>query len=142
MLVVSPKLAAWADEALDLGFGSFSDGDRAPFILLVEATGKRQLLNLGNTSGAINPELLDGGRDIIRQFPPGKFYALVWDGFLTTEGKRQDAVFAEAGEGAGAAFVFAQRYKQSRQGKMTKLGKCIIASDAIPLWAKNVPARR
>jgi hypothetical protein len=72
---------------------------------------------LKSAEGVINQDLVDAGREVIRQFAGGRFYALVWDGFLTTTGKRQDAVFAEAGAGGGQALVFAPRYKASRSGK-------------------------
>ncbi len=135
--MIKPELAAWANEALDLGFGSFSDGDHAPFVLLVEASGQRHLTNLQSTSGAIGENLLSAGRELIQQFSDGQLYALVWDGFLTTDGKRQDAVFAEAGAGEGPAFIFAQRYKTSRLGKLSKIGAAMAAAEAAHLWPRD-----
>lgn len=127
-------LEAWVDEALNLGFGSFNDGDHVPFILWEEASGKQHLINLETTDGEINAEIVEAGRDLIRQFAGGKFYALVWDGFLTTARNRQDAVLVEVGECDGESFVIAQRYKQSRSGALSKVGKPIIAAEADHLW--------
>ncbi len=136
MAKVNRKLAAWANEALHLGFGSFDDGDHAPFILLVEASGKRHLVNLQTASGLISEELLHSGRQIIQPFAGGRSYALVWDGFLTASGKRHDAVFAEAGDRSKRTFVFGQRYKTSRSGKMTKIDKPLVVSAATHLWCE------
>ena len=131
---MNPELTAWADEALDLGFGSFSDGDHDPFILLVAASGQKHLTNLQSASGSISEDLLSAGRELIQQFVDGQLYALVWDGFLTTDGKHQDAVFAEAGACEGQAFIFAQRYKASRSGKLSKIGAPVAAAEAAHLW--------
>ena len=136
MAKVSRKLAILADEALALGFDSFNDGDHAPFILLVEASGKRHLIDLQSASGAISEELLLSGREIIKEFADGRSYALIWDGFLTTSGKRHDAVFVEAGDKSKHAFVFAQRYKTARSGKMTKIDGPLVISLATHLWRK------
>lgn len=140
MVKVSRKLAIWADEALSVGFGSFNDGDHTPFVLLVEASGKRHLINLQSASGAISEELLHSGRQLIQQFAGGRFYALIWDGFLTTSGKRQDAVFVEAGDSSEQAIVFGQRYKASRSGKMTKMDGPLVVSSATHLWHEAAPS--
>ena len=132
--MIPPELTAWADEALDLGFGCFSDGDHAPFVLLVDASGQKHLTNLESASGSISEDLLSAGRELIQQLTDGQLYALVWDGFLTTDGKRQDAVFAEVGASEGPAIIFAQRYKASRSGKLSKIGAPLAAAEAAHLW--------
>lgn len=113
--------------------GSFSDGDHAPFVLLVEASGQRQLMDLQSASGS-SEDLLTFGRELIQKFADGQLYVLVWDGFLTTDGKRQDAVFAEAGASEGQALIFAQRYKASRSGKLFEVGAPVAAAEAAHLW--------
>src|SRR5438477_12319177 len=130
MTTVDPGLQRWVDEALDLGFGCFGDGDHTPFIILI-AGDERHLTDLKSADGTISEALLKAGRGLIRQFADsGQYYVLVWDGYLTTAGKRQDAVFAEAGAAGGrAGLVFAQRYKQARSGKLSKIGKPLAAAE-------------
>lgn len=77
MATVDPGLQRWVDEALDLGFGCFGDGDHTPFIIL-SAGGERHLTNLESVSGTISEALLNAGRDLIRQFADsGQYYVLV-----------------------------------------------------------------
>ena len=40
MVSLSQSFTEWANKALDLGFGSFSEGDDEPFVLIVEASGQ------------------------------------------------------------------------------------------------------
>jgi hypothetical protein len=142
----SPELRTWAKEALDLGFGCFSDGDHNPFILFVAASGQHKLLDLQSTRGVISPDFLEAGRDIIRQFRPGQFYGLVWDGFLTMDGKRLDAVFAELGVGGEPlGYLFAQRYKQAKSGKLSRVRLPLFVAEITHLWEgskRRRPRRR
>jgi hypothetical protein len=133
---ISQKLRRWAFEALDLGFGCCNDGDHAPFILLVDETGQRHLLDLKNVSGVIDSTLVEAGREIIRGFKSGQLYGLVWDGYLTTDGVKQDAMFVEAGaQGATEALVFAQVYKRrARSKQLEKVGPPLVASSAPHQW--------
>jgi hypothetical protein len=138
MAATDPGLQKWVDDALDLGFRCFKDGDRIPFIILI-AGDDRRLMNLENADGMISEALLEGGRGLIRQFSEsGQYYVLVWDGYLTTAGKRQDAVFAEAGAaGEGPGFLFAQRYKETKSGKLSKVGKPLVAAEVAHLWSAS-----
>lgn len=140
---VSPGLEAWAERALNLGLGWFGDGNHSPFILLDDSSGQGHLIDLQNVSGVVGPELVEAGRDIIRDFEPGQFYALGWDGFLTTAEMRQDAVFAEVGAGGEVrAYVFAQRYKQAKSGKLSKVDLSLVAAETAHLWARQEGRRR
>jgi hypothetical protein len=138
MAAIDPGLKKWVDDALDLGLRCFKDGDRIPFIILI-AGDDRRLMNLESADGMISEALLEGGRGLIRQFTAsGHYYVLVWDGYLTMAGKRQDAVFAEAGAaGEGPGFLFAQRYKESKAGKLSKVGKPLIAAEVAHLWSAS-----
>lgn len=135
MAGVDHGLQEWVDEAMDLGLGCFADGDRTPFVILI-TDGERQLLGLQSADGTISEALLEGGRGLIRSFAEsGQYYVLVWDGYLTTAGKRQDAVFAEAGAaGEVLGLVFAQRYKETETGELSKIGKPLVAVKVAHLW--------
>ena len=130
-------LQKWVGEALDIGLGCFEGGDRSPFIILL-ADGERQLVNLQSADGTMSEALLEGGRGVIRQSAEsGQYYVLVWDGYLTTAGKRQDAVFAEAGAaGDTLGRVFAQQYKQAKSGKVSRIGKPVVAAEVAHLWCE------
>jgi hypothetical protein len=121
---------------LDLGFSCLIDGDHAPFILLVDETGQRHLLDLKNVTGVINPTLVETGREVIRGFKSGQLYGLVWDGYWTTDGVKQDAVFVEASaQGATEALVFAQVYRRKARSKeLEKVGPPLVASSAPHQW--------
>src|ERR1035437_1293069 len=140
---VSPGLEAWARRALNLGLNWFGGGNHSPFILLDDASGRKHLIDLQNFSGVVGPDLVEAGRAIIRDFEPGQFYALGWDGFLTTGGIRQDAVFAEVGAaGEVLAYVFAQRYKQAGSGELARVDLPLVAAVTANLWARQKGRRR
>jgi hypothetical protein len=134
---INKKLKNWAFKALDLGFGCFGDGDHTPFILLIDGAGKRHLIELQSATGVIDSTLIESGREIIHGFGSGRFYGLVWDGYLTTDGAKQDAVFVEAAvEGGVEAFVFAQAYKQKKRSTtLEKVGQPIVAANAPHQWS-------
>jgi hypothetical protein len=136
MASINKKLRQWAFKALDLGFGCFSDGDHAPFILLLDENGRRHLIDLRSASGVIDSKLVEAGREIIHGFASGRFYGLVWDGYLTTDGAKQDAVFVEAAAHGGAeALVFAQAYKQKKRSKkLEKVGQPLVAATVPHQW--------
>jgi hypothetical protein len=137
MTTVNPELQRLVDEALDLGFRCIGERDHAAFFILI-AGKERQLTDLQSADGTMSEALLQAGRAVIRKSAEsGQYYVLVWDGYLTTVGKRQDAVLAEAGAaGEGQGFVFAQRYKQTKSGKLSKLGKRLVAAEVAHLWSK------
>ena len=133
---ISENLQQWVLEALELGYGSFCEGDHVPFAVILDDNGQSHLINFENASGAINSDLLSEARKIITEtFPLAQYYALVWDGYLTTGETKQDAVFAEAGErGEAEAFIFAQQYKQKKRPKtLEKIDDLIVVATIEPL---------
>lgn len=130
------ELRQFAEEALELGFDCISEGDNAPFVLLIETDDQRHLLNLQAINGDDNAALLDSGREVIRVFTGGQLYALVWDGYLTTDEVKNEAVFVEAGKrGEKTSFIFAQKYQHRPRSKMlSKDGSPILVQEAKHLW--------
>jgi len=54
-------------------------------------------------------------------------YAIAWDGYVTFEGRKWDAVLIEAGESSAAeGAIFAQRYELKERGLFTK-SRCNVA---------------
>lgn len=139
MAPLDRKLKRRIKTALDLGFGCFGDGDCTPFILL-DVEGKRHLIDLESVGGTTNEQLVKSGREIINEFAKGgQYYVLVWDGYITTAGKRHDAVFAEAGAaGQSPGLLYVQRYRQNRSGRLSKIGRPELVAKTAPLWeARN-----
>lgn len=109
-----------ADSVLDSG------GPLIPFALL-EVNGERSLARFVG-------ELEDGqrrARDAVSSTPDASLGAVAWDGYLTINGERTDAVFVEASAaGAEASVILAQRYAQvgrvrkrfERVGNAAKVG--------------------
>jgi len=139
MLAIDPALQGKVEEALTLGFECFSAGDHDPFIVFAKDRGSGALIDLKTTDGAIDEALVDVGRHLIQEaFQSARFYVLVWDGYLTIDGQRQDAVFAEAGRtGGNTGFLFAQRYMQTKRGKISKVGKPLLVAEVPHLWLKS-----
>ena len=58
--------------------------------------------------------------------------ALSWDGYLTFEGVRTDALFAQASDAGQPSVVYAQRYAENETGKYL-LGERLLVAYAEPL---------
>ena len=136
MAYIGKKLQKWAIQSLELGFDCFDEGDHAPFVLVADGAGQERLINLENFSGSVDDNLVDRGREIIQAVDDGHLYGLVWDGWLTVGGVKQDAVFVEVGaRGVARAFIFAQAYKQKKRSKrLEKLGAPVVVANAAHLW--------
>lgn len=114
--------------ALDHGFGSIENGGGPliPFTMTVNVDGARKLTRYAS-------EQLEKGvalaQESIRPDISLRMYAIAWDGFVTMDGKRTDAIIVEAGEkGARLAAVFCQRYlihprKLFRSAKCERIGR-------------------
>ena len=107
-------------------------GPLVPFCL-IEVAGDRHLSRF--------PGDLEAGqaaaRDRVRSSPEATLAAVAWDGYLTVEGQRTDAVFVEASEGgASDSVVLAQRYR--KQGRFSKsverLGNAALVARGRPLF--------
>jgi hypothetical protein len=111
------RLIDWAVKALELGFDCIAESDHAPFALISQR-GTEHLIEFKEASGIIDEELVNVGKRAVRaSFADADIYAVVWDGCLTADDKKHDAIFAEAGErGSREAFVFAQKYRPTKGG--------------------------
>ena len=58
--------------------------------------------------------------------------AVAWDGYLTVEGVRTDALFVEAGEPGTAGIVLAHRYRDAGAGPAEAIGRPILVDPARP----------
>ena len=111
--------------ALDHGVDSVRDGGPLiPFVLEENADGR----DLSRFAA----ELLEEGVAQARAHAGASGadrVAVAWDGYLTLEGERSDAVFVEAQErGTPASLVFAQRYRPGgRLRKFAIVGNAAFA---------------
>ena len=97
-------------EALDHGFYSVEDG--GPIIPFVMTK------NINNEKGLQRfvAERIEDGVEKAKEYIEKnrntiKIYALVFDGYITLEDKKADAILVEAGGIEGEAIVLAQRYE-------------------------------
>src|SRR5687768_9928579 len=100
--------------ALDHGFGSIEDasGPLVPFTLTISREGEKAL-----TRFAVE-RLEDGVEQAKHHIENEKhklqMYAIAWDGYVTIDGKRWDAILVEGSErDAESAFLFCQRYEKA-----------------------------
>jgi hypothetical protein len=100
--------------ALDHGVASVAaGGPLIPFLLFHQADSGR------NIQRFVADDLqfaIDQGRQAARHLNPVR-YALAYDGYVRSDGDRQDAILVEAAEGPGALLLFAQRYHSSAHGR-------------------------
>ena len=76
-------------------------------------------------------------REVVRTAVSVDRAAVAWDGYLTADGQRSDAVFVEASEvGDPESLLLAQRYAVSGRLKkrVERVGNAAIAGRAAPLF--------
>ncbi len=97
--------------ALDHGIRSIEDGGGPliSFAVVVDTKGHRNLHRF------VTEQLEDGVKSARKYVADHEdelqMYAIAWDGFVTVEGKRTDAILVEAGDrGETKGVLFCQRY--------------------------------
>ena len=119
--------------ALDHGIDSVSEG--GPLIPFALAVGSE-----GRALTRYAAEALEDGvaqaRDHARENPELNLVAIAYDGYLTIEGERSDAIFVEGQErSAAASVVFAQRYRPGgRLRKFTTIGNPAFVGEGEGLF--------
>lgn len=130
---VSDELMDLVFAALDHGIDSVSEG--GPLIPFVLAEGAE-----GRTLTRHVTELLEDGlaqaREQVRGEPGLERVAIAYDGYLTVEGERSDAIFVEGQErGRPASVVFAQRYRPGgRFRKLATVGNPAFTGEGASLF--------
>jgi hypothetical protein len=132
----APKLQQWIDEVVTLGFDRFRDSDSVA-IVLVDVAGQRHAIDLKAMGLTRNELLLTKGRNMIRELSKdGKFYALVWDGCITTDGVRSEAVLTEIGAAeAPTGLLLVQCYRRNMAARPSKVGRLDLVATPDSLWA-------
>jgi hypothetical protein len=119
--------------ALDHGIGSITrGGPLIPFVLVEDADGEHVLKRF------VFDELEDAvaaARDHLRGLEDARRVALAFDGYITVEGERSDAVVVEGQEsGDAGAHRLAQRYRPgSALRKLKPIGNAAYLGTGEPL---------
>lgn len=116
-----PEFAEFSFLAIDHGFGSIEDGEGplVPFVMSVSTQGEKQLTRF------VTEELSEGSSEehVASHRHELRMYATAWDGYITLDGRKWDALFVEAGESRDPRGVlFCQRY-QSGPKKLFRSAK-------------------
>lgn len=117
--------------AVDHGFVSVEDGGGplVPFTMVVDAAGQKKL-----TRFAMD-KLEDGveaAKNSVASTGAIAMYAIAWDGFITLEGRKWDAICVEAGE-AQAEFgvLLCQRYTTAKKGLLRRTRSVRVGNPAL-----------
>ncbi|MEU3272042.1 hypothetical protein ABZ639_14450 [Saccharomonospora sp. NPDC006951] len=121
---------ALAFEAIDMAMADAeaSPSGYIPFVLVVAGDGERTMIRCVDDE---DDPTVEGGvalaREQLRSYDPStRCVALSWDGYLTLEDDRTEAVFAEVYEqGRPAGVVFAQRYERADTA-LTPIGNPLL----------------
>jgi hypothetical protein len=114
-----------------------SGGPLTPFSLIeadrhIEAGSKGEMTKF---SAELLEEGLAQARAKVRSQTGVRFAAVAWDGYFTMDGQRTDAVFVEASQaGEKASVILAQRYVESDDGIVVRLGNPVRAGEGDPLF--------
>jgi hypothetical protein len=116
--------------ALDHAIDSVSEGGPLLPFLFIEHPDGRELQRFASATPEENQAAM---REMVAQLDGGvTAYAMAYDGYMTFEGRRWDAVLSEAAErGAPSGVFFAQRYqpKKGLFGKFKAAGNAAFIPD-------------
>lgn len=132
---VSDSLLEFALFALDHAADCVipTGGPLVPFSL-VEVRGER---TLSRFPGDIERGVA-AAREAVRTITEASMAAVAWDGYLTADGSRTDAVFVEASEsGSARSVIVAQRYTRAGgvlRKRMAAVGNAAVVDYGEPLF--------
>ena len=113
--------------ALEHGLSSV-DGGAGPLtpLLIAERAGKRELQRFVDEQ--LTDAVAHARRAGHKQATKGDLVAVAYDGFITVDGRKTDAVFVQAAESAaGPTHIFCQRYALGKGGKLKVIEEPIYA---------------
>jgi hypothetical protein len=123
--------------ALNFAAGCFAKGDSRPTLVTWGARGKPlNMLDLvtDNAEPEVVQATLDAARGMVAADDRIHSYVLWWDGYLTIDDQRTDAVLCEAGvRGEELAFLFVQRYVVEDR-ELVKLGRPRVVGHREPAF--------
>ena len=125
--------------ALDHGFNSISDneGPLIPFTLMIQADEKPALTR--HMADDLAASLTMAQLQVASLRGKASMYAIAWDGYVTLEGVKTDAILVEAGEaGDPQAVLFCQRYGPLKRGLFRRASRERLGNPAL---MGRVPSR-
>ncbi len=108
-------------KAIDHGFESIKDGagPLIPFSMTVSADGQLSLKRY--VMDELQEAVARAQASITPEMPGVTMYAIAWDGYVTIDGQKTDAILVEAGQASDPRGVlFCQRYRTVRKGLFFK----------------------
>src|SRR5262245_52001302 len=99
--------------ALDVGFASIEDcsGPLIPFVIIKKIGGERVMHKF--VCEMLEESIQKAKEYIEAEKSNLQIYALAWDGYITLDGKKWDAILVEAGErGTEFGLLMCQRYEK------------------------------
>lgn len=120
-------------QALEHAIGSIDHGSGplVPFLMVRDGEGVRIARFVDEDLG----RSVASGRDAARGIAANCVTALAFDGFLTMDGKRTDAMIVQCADiGAGPTFQFAVRYRVTPQGRVKVIGEPMLVEWSEELY--------
>jgi hypothetical protein len=131
----SDGLADFAIFALEHGVNSVEEGGPLiPFVMWAKEGDDSEMQRF------VTP-LVEEGVKLAQEFArtlsqKADAAVVAWDGYLTRDGNREDAIFVQAYEaGDKASFIFAQRYTPAADAPAEAVGNPILCAVEEPLFA-------
>jgi hypothetical protein len=138
-------LASLSQKALEHGLGSIEDnlGPLIPFTLVVDESHpdptERRIV-LTRFAAEFLEESLQQAQGSIVPGPGIARYAIAWDGYVTVEGRKWDAILVEAGDASAPdGMLLAQRYEAKEAGFFSKKRRNVGVGN--PLAVGSTPSR-
>ena len=130
------QLSAIASKALEHGLSSIEDieGPLIPFTLVLDANPdlRNRTMALTRYAAELLEESLQAAQDSIFPDPDKSMYAIAWDGFVTMDGRKWDAILVEAGTADEPdGVLLAQRYEAKTVGLLSKKHRNVAVGDPI-----------
>jgi hypothetical protein len=138
------ELSDLIGKAIDHGLSSVEDarGPLIPFTLVLQdhPDPKQRQLTLTRHAGEYLEDCLLAAQNSITPESGGLMYSLAWDGFVTIDGRKWDAILVEAGDSFNAdGVIFAQRYEAKETGFFKKKRRNVAVGD--PIRVRSAPSR-
>jgi hypothetical protein len=138
------QMSAIALKALQHGLESIEDiqGPLVPFTLVLDTNPdlKNRTMTLTRYAEELLEDSLHTAQNSILPSKEKSMYAIAWDGFVTLEGQKWDAILVEAGNAdEPEGVLMAQRYEAKMVGLFSKRRRNVAVGD--PIHVGSAPSR-
>jgi hypothetical protein len=138
------RLSAIALKALQHGLESIADiqGPLVPFTLVLDTNPdlRNRTMTLTRYAEELLEDSLHAAQNSIFRSKEESMYTIAWDGFVTIEGRKWDAILVEAGNAdEPEGVLMAQRYEGKMVGLFSKRRRNVAVGD--PIHVGSAPSR-